>query len=74
MGHTVGCRYQDVYLVRLPELPAAAALTLGSDEVAGVRVLPAEEVLTAWEDTRPGFVPRSAAYTAMMRAALSTVH
>ncbi len=65
------CReYQDLYLVRMRSLDVGS-LTLGSDEVAGAEVRAADEVLSAWEERRGGYVPRTSAYARVIREALA---
>lgn len=62
--------YQDIYLLRVEELPDAEQLDLGSDEVASVTSRSVEAVLAAWDAADAAFVPRGAAYSAVLRAAL----
>ena len=61
----------DVYLLRCPaDALRPEALNPGAGEVAAVQLLPAADVIRAWEAGDPAFVPRTPSYCAVLRAAL----
>ena len=61
----------DVYLLRCPgDALRPEALNPGAGEVAAVKLMPAADVLRAWETDNAAYVPRTPSYCAMMRAAL----
>ena len=64
------CReFQDMYLLRRPEL-SPASLDLGAAEVADARLFDGRELLRAWEGSDPAFVPRPAHYRRALVAAM----
>ena len=46
------------------------ALALGSDEVAGIELMDAGDVLAAWDEGNPAFVPRGPSYRRILGAVL----
>ena len=65
------CReYQELFVVRCDEGFALTDLSLGSDEVAAVEWVAANEVLEAWASRDPNYVPREAPYRAVIADAL----
>ena len=67
---TFTCReYQEIFLID-GFSDGVDSLKLGADEVAGVELIDAGDVLTAWEDDDEGYAPRGAAYRRVLGAAL----
>jgi len=63
--------YQDIYLFITPSASLDAdKLVLGAGEVAGVQMIDATELISAWEREDAQFVPRSALYAHTLRAAV----
>lgn len=66
--------YTDIFLVRCStDALRPEQLELEAGEVEGVKLVPAKEVIRAWEANDPSYVPRTPAYGAVIRQGLSKV-
>jgi isopentenyldiphosphate isomerase len=69
-GKFVCNEYQEIFLVEGFDSSGVDSLALGTDEVAGVELVDAGQVIAAWEDGDAAYVPRGAAYRRVLGAAL----
>ena len=66
--------YTDIFLVRCStDALRPEQLELEAGEVEGVKLVPAKEVISAWEANDPAYVPRTPEYGAVIRQGLSKV-
>ena len=66
--------YTDIYLIRCStDTLQPERLELEAGEVQGVKLVPAQEVISAWAANDPTYVPRTPEYGAVLREGLSKV-
>jgi len=69
LGKFICNEFQEIYIVDEWE-GDVNSLKLGTDEVSGIELVDATDVLKAWEEGDPRFVPRAAPYRRVIGSAL----